>query len=192
MKRVLAALVLVGGIMAASGATAGRHIVEGTFAPGTEGTVQFSTPFWNRLVGVFEFDGATLQSASFVSRVGSAPGVGCTASVGSSCKVIPFYPIGLAVAGDRLDFDTPSSFDLRDTGYLPGFKVVTPPVVSTFTFDFAPQSEPIEVRYRAEYVTVGIPEASTWALMLFGFGGIGSALRRQVRGPNQPTSQAAS
>lgn len=53
----------------------------------------------------------------------------------------------------------------------------TTPGVSKFIFHFAEQDQP--VRYRLTLNAYAIPEPSSWALMILGFGAVGGALRRR-------------
>lgn len=82
----------------------------------------------------------------------------------------------IILALSSLDLGTPIT-GVNFTTSLTG--VSTAFTSDSVSFFFTDQALPAETYLSATFSTAAVPEPATWALMIFGFGAIGGAMRRQ-------------
>lgn len=189
-----AAIGILGAFCLGGPALAGAHLVTGSFGAADQGAINFSGAWYHYWSGSIEFQGADLLSATISSDsawrwqqnphslgVVIVPLAGeCTAAAGGSCT----YGTGdgrLDVESDGLTFVGAHQYGLTPQIPLPptgGPKVVGLPMNMEISFLFAPH-EGRDVTYTLRYVGEALPEPSTWAMMIMGFGLAGSAVRNR-------------
>lgn len=172
-------------------AVAGTEVLYGTLDESNP-TFTITLSFFEVGFGSFEFSGASLQSVrmdfsstatfrqSYYTYLEVPFSYGCgPVAVGSSCSVGVGHvdPLSTTRVDFRLSEPIPFLYGLdwpEDSYPIPHR---TGPGVTKFTFAFDPTSGPIE--YRLDFTAFAVPEPATWAMLVAGFGAVGSALRRR-------------